>query len=41
VPLAAQSICVHGDTPGAELLVAAIRARLERDGVSIRPFGSP
>lgn len=41
VPLEAQSICVHGDTPGAERLVAAIRARLERDGVSVKPFASP
>ena len=40
VPLDAQSICVHGDTPGAERLVAAIRARLERDGIAVTPFGS-
>ncbi len=39
VPLEAQSICVHGDTPGAERLVAALRARLEEDGVEVRPFG--
>ena len=38
VPLDAQTICVHGDTPGAERLVAAIRARLDADGVAIRPF---
>ena len=36
VPLEAQTLCVHGDTPGAERLAAAIRARLEADGVTIR-----
>lgn len=38
--VSAQTICVHGDTPGAERLLLAIRARLERDGVAIRPFSS-
>jgi UPF0271 protein len=41
IQLEAQSVCVHGDTPGAERLVAAVRARLGRDGISVRPFGSP
>jgi UPF0271 protein len=36
--LDAQTICVHGDTPGAERLVAAIRARLAADGVAVEPL---
>ncbi len=39
IRIAAQTLCVHGDTPGAERLAAAIRARLEADGVAIRPLG--
>lgn len=38
VSLRAQTLCVHGDTPGAERLVAAIRARLDREGIAVRPF---
>jgi 5-oxoprolinase (ATP-hydrolysing) subunit A len=37
VPIRAQTLCVHGDTPGAERLAAAIRARLEAEGVTVRP----
>jgi UPF0271 protein len=36
VGVAADTICLHGDTPGAALLAAAIRARLVRDGVEVR-----
>jgi UPF0271 protein len=36
VSVAADTICLHGDTPGAALLAAAIRARLARDGVEVR-----
>jgi UPF0271 protein len=36
VAVAADTICLHGDTPGAALLAAAIRARLARDGVEVR-----
>lgn len=35
VPLNVQTLCVHGDTPGAELIAAAIRKRLEADRVEI------
>lgn len=38
VPLDAQTICVHGDTPGAERLAAAIRARLRAEGIEVKPF---
>ena len=36
VPVQAESICFHGDTPGAAAIVAAARARLEAAGVSVR-----
>ncbi|HEY6005689.1 MAG TPA: 5-oxoprolinase subunit PxpA [Anaeromyxobacter sp.] len=36
--LRAQTLCVHGDTPGAEKLVAAIRARLDTEGIAVRPL---
>lgn len=38
VPIEAQTICLHGDTPGAAGIAAAIRARLARDGIAVRPF---
>ncbi len=42
VPVDAQTICVHGDTPGAEGLAAAIRKRLAAEGIAVWPFaGQP
>jgi UPF0271 protein len=41
IPLHAATICVHGDTPGAEALVVAIRARLAADGVEVKSFCDP
>lgn len=38
VPIHAQTICVHGDTPGAERLAAAIRGRLDAEGIPVRPL---
>jgi UPF0271 protein len=35
VPLEFDTLCVHGDTPGAAALAAAIRRALEADGVSV------
>jgi 5-oxoprolinase (ATP-hydrolysing) subunit A len=32
------TICVHGDTPGAVELARAVRAALEAAGVDVRPF---
>jgi UPF0271 protein len=40
VPIAAGTICIHGDTPGAVELVTAIRARLAADGVAVEPLGA-
>ena len=36
VTVAADTICLHGDTPGAAALAAAIRSRLTRDGIEVR-----
>lgn len=38
VRVAAESICLHGDTPGAVAMAAAVRAGLEEAGVSVRAF---
>ena len=36
----AESICLHGDTPGAVSLAAAVRSGLQDAGISVRPFAS-
>ena len=38
IRLAAQSICVHGDTAGAVQMAERIRARLAEAGVTVAPF---
>ncbi len=38
VPVAADTLCLHGDTPGAPELARAVRERLRADGVSVRPL---
>ncbi len=38
IPLKAQSICVHGDSPGAVGMARAVRERLEAEGIVIAPF---
>jgi UPF0271 protein len=38
VPVRADSICVHGDTPGAAALAASIKTALIQAGVRLRPF---
>lgn len=38
VALEADSICVHGDTPGAVALARAVRSKLEDTGVQVRAF---
>jgi UPF0271 protein len=40
VPLEADTICVHGDTPGADDLAAKVRAGLEAAGVSVKAIGA-
>jgi UPF0271 protein len=39
VPLEADTICVHGDTPGSDQLAASIRSGLERAGVTVKAIG--
>ena len=38
IPLAAQSICVHGDSPGAVRIARRIRALFDAEGVTLAPF---
>ncbi len=38
IPVAADSLCLHGDTPGAVDLAVRVREALIAAGVSIRPF---
>ena len=38
ITVRADSICVHGDTPGAVEIARAVRAGLESAGVDVRPF---
>lgn len=34
-----QTLCVHGDTPGAEWIAACVRARLEQEGMVVKAMG--
>lgn len=38
ISLDAQSICLHGDSPSAVLMAKAVKAALEKAGVTLRPF---
>lgn len=40
VPLEADTLCVHGDTPGAAALAAAIRQGLEAEGIRVEAIGA-
>lgn len=39
IALKADTICVHGDTPGAVEMIKEIRMRLEAEGVTLQAFG--
>ncbi len=41
ITLRPDSICVHGDTPGAVEIARAVRAALEQAGVEVRGFVAP
>ncbi len=41
VPLTVDTICVHGDTPGAAELAARVRAALETAGVKVKALRIP
>jgi UPF0271 protein len=36
--VAAESVCVHGDTPAAVEMATAIRSLLDTDGITVEPF---
>jgi 5-oxoprolinase (ATP-hydrolysing) subunit A len=38
VTISAESVCVHGDSPGAVQIAAAVRDQLKAAGVDIRTF---
>ncbi len=38
VDISVQSICCHGDTPGAERIVRAVREALEKAGCQVKPL---
>lgn len=38
IRLAARSICVHGDSPGAVAIARAVREAFEREGITIKSF---
>ena len=37
----ADTMCIHGDTPGSERLAAAIRDGLESAGITVKAIGAP
>lgn len=39
VPIQAQTVCVHGDTPGAINMIKTIREMLEEQGIQAKAFG--
>ena len=41
LPVDADTMCIHGDTPGADRLAAAIRAGLEAAGITVKAIGAP
>jgi UPF0271 protein len=38
IPMPIETLCVHGDTPGAAQIAAQLRAALEAAGVDVRPL---
>jgi UPF0271 protein len=40
IRIQAQTICIHGDTPGAVQIVAAVSRRLENAGIALRPLAN-
>lgn len=40
VPVSAESVCVHGDSPGAVAMARAVRAAVEEAGVTVRAFAA-
>jgi UPF0271 protein len=40
LPIEADTLCLHGDSPGAAALAAALRSGLEAEGIAVRAFGN-
>jgi 5-oxoprolinase (ATP-hydrolysing) subunit A len=40
IPMRVETICTHGDTPGAHELTRLLRAGLEAAGISVQPIGA-
>lgn len=40
IDVTVESVCVHGDSPGAVQIATAVRERLTAEGVELRPFVS-
>jgi UPF0271 protein len=38
IDISVQTICCHGDTPGAERIIPAVREGLEKAGIQVRPL---
>lgn len=38
IPITVESVCVHGDSPGAVQIAVAVRERLTADGIDLRAF---
>ncbi|MFV8049048.1 LamB/YcsF family protein [Mycobacterium sp. 48b] len=38
IPVSVESVCVHGDSPGAVQIATAVRERLSADGIQLEPF---
>ena len=38
VPVAVDTVCVHGDNPAAVAMASELRKALERAGVNVRPL---
>jgi 5-oxoprolinase (ATP-hydrolysing) subunit A len=41
LPVEADTICIHGDTPGSDRLAVAVRAGLEAAGITVKAVGAP
>ena len=38
IDISVQTICCHGDTPGAQHIVRAVREALEKAGCTVKPL---
>ncbi len=38
IPVEADTVCIHGDTPGAVDIARAVRQALKDNGIEVRPF---